>query len=122
MCNVQKVSCNAVSTSRPFLCNVALPHFPSEWWCRRQGGIGKAVASYEHVAYLLVCAAKLVVPLFNNLQCSVPELAGNTGWARQRLLGPEPQAEFKKVCEVSSQLSTESSAALEELVDKIYHM
>lgn len=74
------------------------------------------------LAYLLVCAAKIVVPLFNNLQCSVPELAGNTSWAGQRLLRSKAQAEFKKVCEVSSQLSAESSAALKQLVNKIYHM
>ena len=74
------------------------------------------------VAYLLVCAAKLVVPVFNHLQCSVPQLASNAGGARQRPLMPEPQAEFQKVCEVGSQLSTEGSAALKELVNQIYNM
>ena len=74
------------------------------------------------LANLLVCAAKLVVPLFHHLQCSVPELASNPGWARQRLLRPEPQAEFQKVCEAGSQLSAESSAALKELVGQVYNM
>lgn len=60
------------------------------------------VASYGHAAYLLVCAAKLVIPFFDNLKCSFPELGGNTGWARQRPFRPEPHAEVKEVCEAVS--------------------
>ena len=121
------MSCDVVCTIQPVLCSVAAPFslFPDGGTGDKQASPTKWVASdasYVHLAYLLVCAAKLVVPLFNNLQCSVPELAGNIGWAGQRLLRPEPQAEFKKVCEVGSQQSAESSAALKELVGKIHHM
>lgn len=75
-----------------------------------------------HAVYLLVCAAKLVIPLFDDLQCPFPKLVCNSGWTWQRPVMPETQAELKEFCEVGSQQSAEGPATLKELINEVYHV